>query len=721
MDTVSDPRLDALEREVARLAKRVARLEGRAQPAAPGRANVVLPRPATREPVARAAAGPARRPAAPMRVARSDDVPTADPAVPWSATLTRYSGVNLEQLLGGRLLALVGSAAVLIGLAFFVALAIDRGWMGETARVALAFLGSGLLVAFGAWLYEARGRAQAALAAVGTGIAGLYLSLTAASKLDALVPAAAALPLAFVAGALAVMLALRWNSRTVAGLGILGALLAPALVVGESTRSAIAFALIALASATAVLVWRRWEWLRVASFAVAMPQVTLWVWSTEPPVAGAGVLAAFGALTLVAALGYELRVPPARLRPSTALLVSANALVVGGVGALMLADRAGGSAPGLWLVAIALAHGALGVTALALRRTSREIGLVLVAVAITSADIAFGLLAQGPALAVGWAASAIAFAGLARRYPAERDLIQLTLGGHLALAAGHALLFDASPGALADGAGIGGAVAALVAIAVSAFACARAATRESAQTRMVLDVVSLGTLAYLTAIVLSGAPLILAWTGEAVALAQIARRTRDRVAGVGSLAFLALASVHALALMAPPTALAYGTGDLGAAALALGAVGLAAFRCARVRSASLPFEQRALDILAGTSVLYLASVAIITAFQPGADAIDAGLGLDVRQQGQAILSAFWSVCGLAALWLGLRWRRRDVRLAGFALLGIAVGKVFLVDLSVLQSEYRVVSFVVLGVLLLASAFAYQRLDGARARNSCSEA
>ncbi len=73
-----------------------------------------------------------------------------------------------------------------------------------------------------------------------------------------------------------------------------------------------------------------------------------------------------------------------------------------------------------------------------------------------------------------------------------------------------------------------------------------------------------------------------------------------------------------------------------------------------------------------------------------------------------LLSAFWGLCGFAALSLGLRRGLAPLRLAGFALLSLAVGKVFLVDLATLHSLYRVASFVALGLLLLGAAFAYQR-------------
>jgi len=109
------------------------------------------------------------------------------------------------------------------------------------------------------------------------------------------------------------------------------------------------------------------------------------------------------------------------------------------------------------------------------------------------------------------------------------------------------------------------------------------------------------------------------------------------------------------------------------------------------------------------SLLYLASITIITAFQPTSpSAIDTVLDLSVRQQGQVFLSALWALAGLAALITGLRARHSTMRSAALALLLITVGKVFLYDLATLTSIYRVASFLVLGILLLTAGFAYQR-------------
>jgi uncharacterized membrane protein len=151
----------------------------------------------------------------------------------------------------------------------------------------------------------------------------------------------------------------------------------------------------------------------------------------------------------------------------------------------------------------------------------------------------------------------------------------------------------------------------------------------------------------------------------------------------------------------------YGVESLPQAIAALGACGLAALVCAQQRPGDRSW-QLALWCGGAVSLLYLASVGIVTALQPG-EAETTVLNLPVRQQGQVLVSALWGVVGLCALLIGLRRDLRELRIGAFALLLAAVAKVFLYDLSALGSAYRVVSFLALGALLLAASFAYQRL------------
>jgi uncharacterized membrane protein len=55
------------------------------------------------------------------------------------------------------------------------------------------------------------------------------------------------------------------------------------------------------------------------------------------------------------------------------------------------------------------------------------------------------------------------------------------------------------------------------------------------------------------------------------------------------------------------------------------------------------------------------------------------------------------------------WRRSAfVRWQALILIAFTIGKVFLVDVSALDRGYRILSFIVLGILLLTISFVYQR-------------
>jgi uncharacterized membrane protein len=72
------------------------------------------------------------------------------------------------------------------------------------------------------------------------------------------------------------------------------------------------------------------------------------------------------------------------------------------------------------------------------------------------------------------------------------------------------------------------------------------------------------------------------------------------------------------------------------------------------------------------------------------------------------LSALWTFYAVVLLVLGIVKRWRTVRVAALGLLAVPIIKVFVYDVFALQQGYRIIAFVGLGVLLLASAYLYQR-------------
>ena len=83
------------------------------------------------------------------------------------------------------------------------------------------------------------------------------------------------------------------------------------------------------------------------------------------------------------------------------------------------------------------------------------------------------------------------------------------------------------------------------------------------------------------------------------------------------------------------------------------------------------------------------------------------VALDKNLAQQLGLSLLWTIYATFLILMGVRKASPPLRWQGLALLGLAVGKVFLYDLSSLEKAYRIVSFVVLGLLLLVVSFYYQ--------------
>ena len=71
---------------------------------------------------------------------------------------------------------------------------------------------------------------------------------------------------------------------------------------------------------------------------------------------------------------------------------------------------------------------------------------------------------------------------------------------------------------------------------------------------------------------------------------------------------------------------------------------------------------------------------------------------------QSALSIFWGVLGFAAMMIAARQRWRYVWLVGVGLMIVVIAKLFLVDLSSIGTVARIVSFMVVGGLLLATGY-----------------
>jgi uncharacterized membrane protein len=208
-----------------------------------------------------------------------------------------------------------------------------------------------------------------------------------------------------------------------------------------------------------------------------------------------------------------------------------------------------------------------------------------------------------------------------------------------------------------------------------------------------------------------GPALVVAWAAAAAALAGLGSRLDATPSGalssaermiVAATCFLILAVGYTLLFEAPPNAIFDGVDSLAEAAIAVAACVAGALAIARFARRVSPEAAQLAAFAGATLLVYLGSVVIV-------DTVGVDGSGETRQAGQTWLSAFWTVTGLGAVVLGLVRRRADIRLFGLGLLAVAIGKVWIYDLSELEALARVLSFVGLGALLLVGSFAYARI------------
>ncbi len=214
---------------------------------------------------------------------------------------------------------------------------------------------------------------------------------------------------------------------------------------------------------------------------------------------------------------------------------------------------------------------------------------------------------------------------------------------------------------------------------------------------------------------------VLVWAALAIGAAAMSAVDASGAFSYQRMAFLSLAVLAALALIeAPPNRLVVGLGGVtphpllvSNASLALGSLVLGVGAVAVIGRTRWPARMvTPLVALAGATALYLFSVAVVDVYAVEAHELDVRQFVrleELTNEAQVSLSVLWTAVGFLVLGLGLLLRRGQLRIAGLAVLGLATVKVFLVDLSSLDVVYRVITLMVLGLLLIASAYAWSRM------------
>jgi uncharacterized membrane protein len=218
--------------------------------------------------------------------------------------------IGFEERFGTRWVIWVGGVALALGGIFLVRYTFEQGLIGPGVRIALGALLAAALVIAGEWQRRNEKRLSIAslpsadipsiLTAAGTTVG--YATVYAAYALYGFLPPAAAFVL-LGAVALATLTAALLHGPMLAGLGIIGAYLAPMLVSSDEPDYWALYIYLAVVNAAAFALarFRLWYWLALVALALG----ALWAWPGIDPIYFSFV-AALGAHVFYVVAGFTL-------------------------------------------------------------------------------------------------------------------------------------------------------------------------------------------------------------------------------------------------------------------------------------------------------------------------------------------------------------------------------------------------------------------------------
>ena len=604
---------------------------------------------------------------------------------------------SLETMIGTRWLLYVGIVAIIIGAAYFEKLAIEKGWIGETARVLQGGV-VGLALVYVGTRFVRAGYSLYGQMISGGGAAILYVSTYAAFNFYHLIDGPVAFVLLVGITAMTAVLADRQRSQGLAVLAVGGGFGTPFLLASGSDAQIALFGYDAiLVAGTMYLAHRRnWPLLNVVSYLFTMLTIAGWAdrfYTREKYLRTELFLTLFCGMFLY--ILHECRRAQTEGAKMAALLLGTAPAAYYMASLIVLAPHE--SALLVWLVAMMLAGGVASVT----------IGIgagIGVWAAVTLPLLLWAIQeSRDPWLTPGLAAvGGIYVIALASqmRVILEDERMQplvvawLHLNGLLMFAAAYFLI---EPVRLA--------YAAPVAAVFAAWNGAIAAGLLSRRRDYAIHFVALAftLLSIAIALQFDGPAVTIGWAAEGAAIVALGLRERRDWLRLAGVALVGVAVVRTLDMLLGHPAPINQTPFLNERALSAAFVMALSYVLAWLHHRDAGAPDRATAIGVALIAAQFLGLVILTS------EINAyGRELNDHLAQEAALSVTWALYSTVLIVIGLRRHYAPIRYFAMVVFAITTAKVFFIDLAELDRIYRVMSVIGLGILLLLTSWLYQR-------------
>jgi uncharacterized membrane protein len=611
-----------------------------------------------------------------------------------------YASESLETQIGSRWLLYIGIVLMVIGVAYFEKLAIDKQWIGETARVIQGAV-FGLALVYGGLRFVRAGYDAYGQMIAGGGAAILYLSTYAAFNYYHLIGQSTAFIIMVGITGMVAWLADHLESQGLALFAVGGGFGTPFLLPGTTDAQVALFGYdaILIAGTMALSHRRNWPALNIVSYVFTLVTVAFWAdafYTAQKYLRTELFITLFCAMFLYVLRQTRRVTSPAALAATMVLWTAPAAYYLASW--VILMDH--GTAMLVWLVAVMLVGGILS------ERFGTGPGFA-VWIAVTVPLLLWTVVYtapswRNPGLTTVAAVYLIALTAQLRQTfsspdgPREMgvaDVAWLHLNGLLMFAAAHFLITTRNLD-----------VTATVAFGFALWQGGLAALLWNVRRDQALHFTALGftLLSIAIALEFDGAPVTIGWAVEGAAVIALGLRERKdwmRLAGTG----LFVTALELAVTMLAATRSIDEAVLLNARAATAATIIALSYAIAWLHYRDRDAPDRALALAASLLVAQFVTLALLTSEIHGYWA---------RHEGhfarELMVSVTWGAYATALIVIGLQKRYAPIRYFAIVVFGITIAKVFAFDMADLERIYRVGSTIILGVLLLLTSYLYTR-------------
>lgn len=175
-----------------------------------------------------------------------------------------------------NLLSKVGIVTLVLGIAFFVKYAIDKDWINEVGRVAIGVLTGGILIGIAHMLREKYNVFSALM--VGGGISVLYITITLAFREYHLFDQSLAFIILIGITLFSVILSLVYDRKELALFSLLGGYASPLMISTGEGNYVVLFSFLLILNSGMLLISMRKKWGIIGVVSFVCTQLFYWVW-----------------------------------------------------------------------------------------------------------------------------------------------------------------------------------------------------------------------------------------------------------------------------------------------------------------------------------------------------------------------------------------------------------------------------------------------------------